>query len=482
VSLRTRLLLVLAALAAAGLAVAAFATYASLESFLVRRVDRTTEASARALAFSLERRGFRDRDSLLEQIGSSTPGLFVGLRSPDGETSWLPIGTPPGERPPPEPRIDRVSDATSDRHGTTVTLDAADANTHFRARLVALSDGSTLVVAAPLSDVEETLDRLLLIELLVSLAVVGGIVGLGLWLVRVGLRPLERIGSTAGAIAAGDLSRRIDETDERTEVGRLGIALNAMLAQIEQAFDERTASEQRLRRFVGDASHELRTPLSSVQAYAELFERGARDRPEDLARAMAGIEREARRMGVLVDDLLLLARLDQGRPLERERVDLREIAAEAVDVARTLEPERPLDFDAPASVVVSGDPARLRQVIDNLLANVRSHTSPRTRASVRVRAEDGQGLVEVADEGPGLPVEQAAHVFERFYRGDPSRSRDVAGTGLGLAIVSAIAQAHGGTVAVESEPGRGATFRINLPAAVERVRGAERPPAALPHA
>ena len=231
-SLRTRLLLVLAALAAAGLTVAAFATYASLESFLVRRVDRTTEASARALAVSLEQRGHPDRGSL-EQIGSSTPGLFVGLKRADGEAEWLPIGTPPGEEPPPEPRLDRASDVSSDPNGATVTLGAADGGTHFRARLIPLSDGSTLVVAAPLSDVEETLHRLLLIELLVSLAVIGGMVGLGLWLVRVGLRPLERIESTAGAIAAGDLSRRIEEADERTEIGRLGIALNAMLAQIE---------------------------------------------------------------------------------------------------------------------------------------------------------------------------------------------------------------------------------------------------------
>jgi two-component system OmpR family sensor kinase len=286
------------------------------------------------------------------------------------------------------------------------------------------------------------------------------IVGLGLWLVRVGLAPLGKIEDTAAAIAAGDLSRRIENTDERTEVGRLGRALNAMLHQIESAFRERQRSEERLRRFVGDASHELRTPLSSVQAYAELFERGARDRPEDLARAMAGIEREAKRMGVLVDDLLLLARLDQGRPLDRKPVDLAEVASDAVDAARAVDPERPLELDV-EPVVVDGDPERLRQVIDNLLANVRSHTPPGTPARVRVGLDNGSALVEVADEGPGLTEEQATHAFERFYRGNPSRSRDGGSSGLGLSIVAAIAQAHGGAVDVSSGPG--ATFRVVLP-------------------
>jgi two-component system OmpR family sensor kinase len=236
-----------------------------------------------------------------------------------------------------------------------------------------------------------------------------------------------------------------------------------MLTQIEHAFAERAASEERLRRFVADASHELRTPLSAVQAYAELFERGARERPDDLARAMAGIERESQRMGGLVDDLLLLARLDQGRPLQSKTVDLTAIASEALEAARALEPERPLALEAPQPVLLEGDPERLRQVVDNLLANVRAHTAPGSPATIRVVRHTGRALVEVADSGSGLDDEQVAHVFERFYRGDSSRSRDGGGSGLGLAIVAAIAEAHGGEAGVRSVPGSGATFTVSLP-------------------
>jgi two-component system OmpR family sensor kinase len=235
-----------------------------------------------------------------------------------------------------------------------------------------------------------------------------------------------------------------------------------MLGQIEDAFAERSASEARLRRFVSDASHELRTPVAAVSAYAELFDRGARDRPADLERSMTGIQRETRRMGLLVADLLLLARLDQGRPLETREVDLSELAGEAVDAAHAMEPSRPIGLESPEIVRVTGDPERLRQVVDNLLANVRAHTAPDTPAVVRVRREGASAVLEVEDQGPGLDAERAAHVFERFYRGDPSRSRDHGGAGLGLSIVAAIVQAHGGTVALESLPGVGTTFRVTL--------------------
>ena len=236
-----------------------------------------------------------------------------------------------------------------------------------------------------------------------------------------------------------------------------------MLGQIEDAFAERSASEARLRRFISDASHELRTPVAAVSAYAELFDRGARDRPDDLERSMTGIQRETRRMGLLVSDLLLLARLDQGRPLEARPVDLTALAGEAVDAAHAMEPTRPLALEAPAVVTVTGDAERLRQVIDNLLANVRAHTPVTAAVTVRVGRDDAGALLEVADAGPGMEAEQAAHAFERFYRGDPSRSRDHGGAGLGLAIVAAIVEAHGGAVAVESAPGQGTTFRVTLP-------------------
>jgi two-component system OmpR family sensor kinase len=236
-----------------------------------------------------------------------------------------------------------------------------------------------------------------------------------------------------------------------------------MLGQIEDAFAERSASEARLRRFISDASHELRTPIAAVSAYAELFDRGARDRPADLERSMTGIQRETRRMGLLVADLLLLARLDQGRPLEAGPVDLTELATEAVDAAHAMEPNRPIELASPAPVTVTGDAERLRQVVDNLLANVRAHTPADAAAFVRVRREGANALLEIEDRGPGLDAEGAAHVFERFYRGDPSRSRDHGGAGLGLAIVAAIVQAHGGSVELESVRGSGTTFRVTLP-------------------
>jgi two-component system, OmpR family, sensor kinase len=289
------------------------------------------------------------------------------------------------------------------------------------------------------------------------------VVALSLWLVRLGLRPLTGMRKTAEAIAAGDLSMRVAPADDRTEIGRFGQALNTMLGRIERAFAERQASEDRLRRFVADASHELRTPLTSIRGYAELFRRGAATRPDDLAKAMHRIEDEAARMGVLVEELLLLARLDQGRPVDRQPVDLTALARDAVADARVVEPARPLELDTNGPVRVTGDAVRLRQVLDNLLANVRTHTPPETAAAVRVRADDGHAVLEVADRGPGMSEDESARAFERFYRVDASRSRDSGGVGLGLSIVSAIVTAHGGEVQVRSAPGEGATFTVTLP-------------------
>jgi two-component system OmpR family sensor kinase len=316
-----------------------------------------------------------------------------------------------------------------------------------------------------MKDLLQTLRQLLLIEGLTSAAVLAGVGGLALVVVRAGLRPLEDIGRTAGAIAEGDLSRRVERAEPRTEVGRLGLSLNAMLAQIQSAFEARQASEDRLRRFVADASHELRTPLTSIRGYAEMFRRGVADRPEDLATAMRRIEGESLRMGVLVDDLLLLARLDQGRPLERQPVDLAQVAADAVHDARAVEPERPIALTGSDTAVVLGDELRLRQVAANLLANARQHTPPTAAVRVGVRQENGSVVLEVADEGPGLVPEEASKVFERFYRADPSRNRNLGGTGLGLSIVAAVAEAHGGHAHVDSLPGHGARFWVELPVA-----------------
>ena len=275
---------------------------------------------------------------------------------------------------------------------------------------------------------------------------------------------VEAIGATAAAIAGGDLTRRIERAERSTEVGRLGLALNAMLAQIEAAFKAREASERKLRRFVADASHELRTPLAAVRAYAELFTRGAASRPDDLARSMSGIGREAERMSLLVDDLLLLARLDEGRPLERETVELADVVSEAVDAAQVVEPNRSITVELEPATVI-GDRERLRQIVDNLLANVRAHAGTETPVRINLSRVDGNAEISVADSGPGLSEEQASHVFERFYRADSSRARASGGVGLGLSIVAAVAHAHGGAVSAQSTPGEGATFSIELPLA-----------------
>ncbi|TDB88421.1 HAMP domain-containing histidine kinase [Actinomadura sp. KC216] len=310
---------------------------------------------------------------------------------------------------------------------------------------------------------DEFFGRTLGTQISVTLVVLVG-VGLLVWrAVRRATRPLEEIAATAARIGDGDLGRRLAVHGPKTEVGRLAEALNGMLAQIEASFREREASRDRLRRFVADASHELRTPVATVRGYAELFRRGAADRPEDLAKAMRRIESEAERMGRLVDEMLLLARLDQGRPLEREPVDLAALAADAVADAAVVEPDRPLALEGDGPVVVTGDAGRLRQVLDNLLANVRRHTPAGTAATVRVSERDGEAVLEVADEGPGIPAGDRARVFERFYRTDQSRSRDRGGSGLGLSIVAAVAEAHGGRASAADAPGGGAVFTITLP-------------------
>jgi len=362
----------------------------------------------------------------------------------------------------------------------TVPAVTGDDRYRVRASIEANQPNAILVVATSLRDVDGTLHRLLFIELLVTGLVLAGIVAVGLWVVRLSLRPLDAIGATAAAIAGGELSRRIERADERTEVGRLGLALNAMLAQIETAFNAREASERKLRRFVADASHELRTPLTAVRAYAELFTRGAATRPDDLERSMTGITRESERMSLLVDELLLLARLDEGRPLAWEPVALDEVVHEAVETARTVDLERPLEVELEALDVI-GDSERLRQIVDNLLANVRSHTPPATPVQVRLAREGAFARVSVADRGPGMTEEQVSHVFERFYRVDESRSRASGGVGLGLSIVAAVAEAHGGAVSVESTLGEGSAFHIDIPLAADPQPALREPAYAWSH-
>jgi two-component system OmpR family sensor kinase len=460
-SLRSRLVLGVTALATVGLAVANVATYASLRSFLIEQVDRGLDESHFGVERDVSRHGCGQ--------GGASPGDYIEVRDSAGRVLCDRSGTDYGEEAQSPPELSSALDDAISGLGlgeaAYITAGAQDGGRRYRVRAwIDEHSGTTLVLARSLEDVDATLGRLLWIELLVAVAVLAGLGLLGLWVVRLGLRPLAAIGETAAAIAAGDLSRRVDRAEQRTEVGRLGLALNAMLGRIESAFNAQAASEQRLRRFVADASHELRTPLAAVRAYAELFSRGAAQRPEDLERSMRGISSESERMTVLVDDLLLLARLDEGRPLERKPVRLERVVEDAVETARTVDPDRPISLMLESAPVL-GDQARLRQIIDNLLSNVRAHTPAGSPVDVRVSTSNCSAVVAVTDSGPGLTDRDAERVFRRFYRADESRSRASGGVGLGLAIVAAVAEAHGGTVAAASDHGQGATFTVTLPLA-----------------
>jgi two-component system, OmpR family, sensor kinase len=453
ISLRSRLVVGLVALVLAGLLVADIATYASLQSFLMTRVDQQLE-DARFLAFGGPGPGRGPHPG-------PPSGTYVARMLRDGtvldepsvgyggtaSTARPVLPNPlPTDNPPPFP------------------VPGTGGVSQYQV-LVAWDGGADLHVAAiPLTEVQSTLQLLVLREAEIGGAVLAAMVLLGLVIVRLGLRPLERMGQTAEAIAAGDLTRRVSPATPGTEIGRLGLALNGMLSQIESAFAERTRSERRLRRFIADASHELRTPLTSIRGYAELLRRGAQSSPTDAELARRRIEEEATRMGVLVDDMLLLARLDQGRPLERDPVDLLAIARDARADASAVAPDRPVTLTAPEPVVVIGDDMRLRQVLGNLVRNAVVHTPPSAPIEIGLARRDGRAVLTVADHGPGLPAEVAARVFEPFYRGDTGRSRDRGGSGLGLSIVAAVVAAHRGSVRVAETPGGGATFEVELPA------------------
>ena len=477
-SLRVRLLLVLGAVVVIALLAADAATYSSLRSFLFDQVDSNLQAAH----IPIEQQLTQGQG----QAGSGGGGgpqfhgcesCYVAVVTPGGtdvlQQPYLPNGHQASPTLP--SHITGFSDSSDPGEPTKYfDLSSTAGGAPFRARASILESGpmsgDRLVVATPVSDLERTLHRLLVIEGIVSGAAVG-LVGLGSWwLVRLGLRPLSAIERTAGAIAAGDLGERVPPANPKTEVGRLSSALNVMLERIQNAFAARDRteaalrqSEARMRRFVADASHELRTPLAAVSAYSELFDRGARANPEDLERVMTGIRGESGRMAHLVEDLMLLARLDEGPQLQITSVDLVTVASEAVHAAGAVGPDWPVALQADEPVEVRGDRVRLRQVFDNLLSNVRSHTPAGTHVVVRVGRAGHDALVEVSDDGPGIPAADAARVFERFYRADPSRSRVSGGAGLGLSIVQAIVIAHGGRAELAAEEGRGTTIRLWLP-------------------
>jgi two-component system, OmpR family, sensor kinase len=468
-SLRARLLAAVLALTAVGLLLLGGITYVGQRSYLLDRLDDQLRGAPPAAARALGGDGRFDRG----------PGPGGGRRDPPGGEgppgSGLPVGTYVERRD----AGGEVVDAQVFSYEQEVTADPelpselplGEPSTIDDYRVYAEADrfgGGTIVVAAPLGEVDATLSRLLLLSALViaGILVVLGLVAWGV--VRVGLLPLDRIGHTASAIAGGDLSHRVETTDPRSEVGRLGLAFNAMLDRLEQAFGQRQASEDRLRRFLADASHELRTPLASIRGYAELFRMGAARSDDDVEKAMRRIEDEAARMGVLVEDLLTLARLDEIAEAPHTEVDLSALAADAVGDAAAVAPDRDISLDAPHDALVLGDAHQLRQVLGNLLRNALVHTPAGTPIEVGLRA-DGDVRLEVRDHGPGLPTEDPSSLFERFWRAEGGRERGRAGAGLGLAIVAAIVDAHGGRVSAANAAGGGATFSVVLPPAVRRT-------------
>jgi two-component system, OmpR family, sensor kinase len=348
-------------------------------------------------------------------------------------------------------------------------VDGTADGSRWRLRVVATADGFS-AVAVSLAETDATVRRAELVAagssvLVLLLAGLGGLA-----LVRVGLRPLSAIESTAEAIADGDLTRRVPPGRAGTEVGRLSASLNTMLSQIEQAFADRAGTEERLRQFVADASHELRTPLSTIRGHAEMYRQGMVTTEVEVSRLLSRIESESLRMSALVDDLLLLARLDASRGLEHGSVDLLSVAADAALDAQAQDPRRPVVIlshtDPPwidAAPVVQGDDARLRQVMANLLSNALRHTPPGTPVEVEIGVKPDVVVVNVVDHGPGMPPETAARVFERFYRGDAGRARSRGGSGLGLSIVASLVAAHGGSTRYAQTPGGGSTFVVTLP-------------------
>ena len=340
------------------------------------------------------------------------------------------------------------------------TIEAPGADFRVATTVLPSSLGS-VIVAQSLSDFDKTTRQIGIVFLIIGGLVLLFIAFASRQVIKLSMKPLEKIEATAEKIAGGDLSARLENFEPDTEVGRLSTSLNQMLSRIEESFAARTESESKLRRFVADASHELRTPLTSIRGFAELHRQGAVPEGEKTKELISRIEKESMRMGSLVEDLLMLARIDQSREIVMADVDLSTLIKEAVTSAQVAGPEHPITSDIAHDVHTQGDSDKIYQVVTNLLANARAHTPIGTAIHVATYSADNGTFVTVADKGPGLTAEDQQHVFERFYRVDTSRQRSSSdGSGLGLSIVDEVMKAHGGSVSVSSEPGNGATFTL----------------------
>ncbi|WFE26583.1 HAMP domain-containing sensor histidine kinase [Solwaraspora sp. WMMD791] len=497
-TLRSRLVVVTAALTAVALVLANSAGFVLLRRSLTDRVDEQLRLMSRPYASaappSLDPDGPRPR---LFPGSSLQPAQVALLYGPDGTLVQQAASDPDVALPQLGDYPQLTARAATARPYTVAATDGDDS---WRVLAVSRADGGVAVLGVSLRQVDATADTLLAIDVAVVLLILF-LLGLGAAAtVRLGLRPLTRMGHISAEITAGDLSRRVADADPHTEVGRLGGALNSMLDRIEAEVAARTASEQRLRQFVADASHELRTPLTSVRGFAELYRRGGAPPGPELDEAMRRIEAEAARMGLLVEDLLMLARLDHRRQPVRRPVDLLAVAADTIRDAYARNPDRPVRMAAAGAggsdaapdlqpVSVAGDEPQLRQVAANLVANAQQHAGPQAEITVRVgavrvgvdatpgrllaavgrdlSADVPVAVFEVADTGPGVPQVHAGRIFERLYRVDPSRTRaGGGGSGLGLAIAAAIVDGHGGRIELFDRPGGGAVFRVLLPGPV----------------
>jgi two-component system OmpR family sensor kinase len=472
-SLRARLLIGLVVLVAIGLGVTAVVTYAEQRRFLLNRVDQQTDAALGPVAFRLHARGTLApaRPPPQRAPANAAPatfepsGTYVELLDAQRRVlQVIPFDYGQTAASPPALPAHMPVGSSRSRAVRLFTVNSrAGSSLRYRAGALAVGKGRILVVAVPLREVDQTLHRLVVVESIVGGSVILAVIVLGWIVIRLGLRPLERIGRVADEIAHGNLSRRVSPDNPRTEVGRLGASLNAMLGQIEQAFADRRESEDRLRRFLSDAAHELRTPLSSIRGYAELFRLGATSDPAALERAMSRIESEAARMGVLVEDLLLLARLDEMPEMRLTAVDLSELAEHAAQDTRAVAPTREVALSGAGPLMVLADREQLRQVLANLTRNAVLHTPPDSPIELSVRRERDRAVLEVRDHGPGLPDDAGDQVFDRFWRNESGRTRGRGGAGLGLAIVKAVVEAHHGEVHARNHHGGGAVFRVTLP-------------------
>jgi two-component system OmpR family sensor kinase len=474
VPLRARLVGILVILLVAALAATGLGAQFLLKRYLADQVDQNLSASAvQQVLNTLTRGGMPNQTNGL-------PSQYVVLFAPDGGPVQTQVNQDVGRHPTLAPKFPAMTTAEAVKApGRLLTVLSEDGSQRWRLAVFPLTAEphtdtyiGYVIFAYPLSQADDAVQQLQAIFLGLGAALILLCALLGWLAIRRAFIPLTEVEETAAAIAAGDLSQRVPEHPESTEVGRLNSSLNGMLAQIESAFRSREASEQRTRRFAADASHELRTPLASIRGFAELYRQGAVSEPSDVARTMSRIEDESQRMGALVEDLLLLARLDEQRPGRTDPVDLAVLAGDATHDARGLAPDRQvrlvglLPGHGPEPTVVIGDDHRLRQVVANLVANAARHTPAGTPIEVAVGTAAGRAVLEVRDHGAGLSSEHAAKIFERFYRVDASRARTQGGgSGLGLSIVTAVVTAHGGRVGVAPTPGGGATFRVELPLA-----------------